>query len=169
MAWHQIYDITWTSNGLSSVTPLKFLALPWLIAFRGSWLYDHDDVIKLKHFPRYWPFAWGIHRSPVNSPHKNQWHGALMFPLICAWINDWANNRDVDYLRRHRAHYDVNVMYIYLFKKSSMRISISWLCLLLAVYYLRYGIYRSIPLTHWGRDKMAAIFLTTFTNAVSFL
>ena len=23
----------------------------------------HDDVIKWKHFPRYWPFARGIHRS----------------------------------------------------------------------------------------------------------
>ena len=43
----------------------------------------HDDVIKWKHFPRYWPFVWGIHRSPVNSPHKGQWHGALMFSLIC--------------------------------------------------------------------------------------
>ena len=28
----------------------------------------HDDVIKWKHFPQYWPFARGIHRSPVNSP-----------------------------------------------------------------------------------------------------
>ena len=33
----------------------------------------HDDVIKWKHFPRYWPFVRGIHRSPVNSPHKGQW------------------------------------------------------------------------------------------------
>ena len=33
----------------------------------------HDDVIKWKHFPRYWPFARGIHRSPVNSPRKDQW------------------------------------------------------------------------------------------------
>ena len=33
---------------------------------------NHDDVIKWKHFPRYWSFVWGIHRSPgpVNSPHK---------------------------------------------------------------------------------------------------
>ena len=30
----------------------------------------HDDVIKWKHFPRYWPFVRGIHRSPVNFPHK---------------------------------------------------------------------------------------------------
>ena len=43
----------------------------------------HDDVIKWKHFPRYWPFVRGIHRSPVNSPHKGQWRGALKFSLIC--------------------------------------------------------------------------------------
>ena len=44
----------------------------------------HDDVIKWKHFPRYWPFVRGIHRSPVNSPHKGPWRGALMFSLNCA-------------------------------------------------------------------------------------
>ena len=27
----------------------------------------HDDVFKWKHFPRYWPFVRGIHRSPVPS------------------------------------------------------------------------------------------------------
>ena len=32
-----------------------------------------------KYFPRYWPFVRGIHRSPVNSPHKGQRRGALMF------------------------------------------------------------------------------------------
>ena len=50
----------------------------------------HDDVIKWKYFPRNWPFVRGIHRSPVNSPHKSQWHGVLMFSLICVWINDWV-------------------------------------------------------------------------------
>ena len=54
----------------------------------------HNDVIKWKHFPRYWPFVRGIHRSPVNSPHKGQWRGALMFSLICDWINGWVNNRE---------------------------------------------------------------------------
>ena len=53
-------------------------------------LYMHDDVIKWKHFPRYWPFVRGIHRWPVNSPHKGQWRGAMMFSLICAWRNDWV-------------------------------------------------------------------------------
>ena len=52
----------------------------------------------------------GIHRSPVNSPHKGQWRGALMFSLICVWINDWVNNREAGDLRRYRAHYDVIVM-----------------------------------------------------------
>ena len=43
----------------------------------------HGDVIKWKHFPRYWPFVWGIHRWPVSSPHKGQWRGACVFSLIC--------------------------------------------------------------------------------------
>ena len=47
----------------------------------------------------------GIHWSPVNSPYKGQWRGALMFPLIGAWTNGWLNNRDAGDLRRHRAHY----------------------------------------------------------------
>ena len=42
--------------------------------------------------------------------HKGQWRGALMFSLICAWINDWVNKREAGDLRRHRGHYDVNVM-----------------------------------------------------------
>ena len=70
----------------------------------------HDDVIKWKHFPRYWPFVRGIHRSPVNSPHKGQWRGVLVFSLICVWINGWVNNREAGDLRRYRAHYDVIVM-----------------------------------------------------------
>ena len=51
---------------------------PWF------WLCGHDDVIKWKHLPRYWPFVRRIHRSPVNSPHRGQWRGASMFSLICA-------------------------------------------------------------------------------------
>ena len=70
----------------------------------------HDDIINWKHFQCYWPFERGIHRSPVNSPHKGQRRGALMFYLICAWTNGWINNRDAGDLRRHRAHYDVTVM-----------------------------------------------------------
>ena len=32
----------------------------------------HDDVIKWKHFPHYWPFVRGIHRLPVDSPYTGQ-------------------------------------------------------------------------------------------------
>ena len=71
---------------------------------------EHDDVMKWKHFPRYWPFGRGINRSLVDSPHKGQWRGALMFSLICVWINGWVNNREAGDLRRQRAHYDVIVM-----------------------------------------------------------
>ena len=73
-------------------------------------LRPHDDVIKGKHFPRYWPFVLGIHRSPMNSAHTGQWRWALMASLICAWINGWVNNREAGDLRRHRTHYDVIVM-----------------------------------------------------------
>ena len=51
---------------------------PWFMTLRLSlreccgvaFMPHHDDVIKWKHFPRYWPFVRGIHRSPVNSPHR---------------------------------------------------------------------------------------------------
>ena len=71
---------------------------------------NHDDVIKWKHFPCYWPLVQGIHWSSVNSPHKGRWHRALMFCLICAWINGWINNREAGDLRRHGAHYDFTVI-----------------------------------------------------------
>ena len=52
----------------------------------------------------------GNPRSSVDSPHKGQWRGALMFSLICAWTNGWANKREAGDLRRHCSHYDVTVM-----------------------------------------------------------
>ena len=70
----------------------------------------HDGVIKWKHFPRYWPFVRGIHRHPLNSPHKGQWRGALMFSLICARINGWVNTGEAGDLRRQRTHYNVIVI-----------------------------------------------------------
>ena len=78
----------------------------------------HDDVIKWKHFPRYWPFVRGIHRSPLNSSHKGQWRGTLMFSLICTWTDDSVNDRDAVDLRRHRARYDVTVMVIHKSKRQ---------------------------------------------------
>ena len=85
---------------LSDVDPV------YLRCYQGN----HDDVIKWKHFPRYWPFVRGIHQWPVNSPRKGPWRGALIFSLICAWTNRWVNNPNAGGLRRHRAHCDVIIM-----------------------------------------------------------
>ena len=67
----------------------RILRFMWCIHIRQVCL-AHDDVIKLKHFPRYWPFERGIHRWPVNSRHKGQWRGSLMFSLTCVGINGWG-------------------------------------------------------------------------------
>ena len=67
----------------------------------------HDDVIKWEHFPRCWPFVRGIHRYLVTSPHKGQWREALMFSLICVWINGWVKNREAGDLRHYCALYYV--------------------------------------------------------------
>ena len=103
------------------VAPYRWQAFVWknnyqvkfIVVIRTEWVkvsVPHYDVIKWKHFPRYWPFVREIHRSPVNFPHKGQWRGALMFTLICARMNDWVNNREAGDLRRYLAHYDVIVM-----------------------------------------------------------
>ena len=87
----------------------------------GSLFLFHDDVIKWNQLLRYWPFVWGIHRWSVNSPHKVQWRGALVFSLICALTNGWVNNwdRDTGDLRRHRAYYDVTVTFVCVYTCSS--------------------------------------------------
>ena len=90
------------------------LLTPWLhCPIKRAW-WCHQ----MEHFPRYWPFVRGIHRSPVNSPHKGKWRGALIFSLICAWISGWVNNRMAGDLRRYRAHYDITVMVSRHFVKS---------------------------------------------------
>ena len=128
-AWYYSDERQSTSNNyLNTVLLITWLrqiisgndtdTLWWMCLFRPS----HDDVIKWKHFPRYWLFVRGIHRSTVNSPHKGQWRGALMYSLICAWMNGWVNNCEAGDLRRHRAHYDVTAMgthYVVLFKCSN--------------------------------------------------
>ena len=107
----QRYFITWLDCELTKAPHIA----PWRTSYAA---YDmnalkikaHVDVIKWKHFPRNWLFVRGIHRSPVNSPHKYQWRGALVFSLICVWINCWVNNREAGDLRRYSAHYDITVM-----------------------------------------------------------
>ena len=78
--------------------------MDWTHQFYKWWRHQMET------FPRYWPFVLGIHRSPVNSPHKGQWRGALTFSFICAWINGWITNREAGDLRPTRAHYDVTAL-----------------------------------------------------------
>ena len=100
---HNIYKM-WSRDHVTSF--IMGAHTPSAVKKHGSMI----TSFKWKHFPRNWPFVRGIHRSPLNSPHKGQWRGALMFSLICVWINDWVNNREAGDLRRHRVHYDVIVM-----------------------------------------------------------
>ena len=107
--------ITWWPNGIIKIDIClngKYFFQYCLFFHEVATDSQHDDVIKWKHFPSYWPFVRGIHRSPVNSPHKGQWRGALMFSLIWAWINGWVNNREAGDLSRHRTHYDRNELFV---------------------------------------------------------
>ena len=72
---------------------------------------SYDDVTKWNHFPLYWPFVLGIGLC-------DQWRGALMFSLICAWINSWVNKREAGDWRRHRAHHDVTVIHLWLWYEN---------------------------------------------------
>ena len=81
------------------------MELPWWNIYK---LINLGDVFKWKHFLALLALCAG--KSPVNDPHKGQWRRALIFYLICAWINAWVNNRSAGGLRRHRAHYDVIIM-----------------------------------------------------------
>ena len=133
LIWVRQYSYTLSSVGLPKTTPLsrnnmnvtlyicisakRIQPKQRIITLKlwnppGYWLYRYFMMTSSnwKHFSRYWPFVRGIHWSPVISPHKGQWRGALMFSLICAWINGALNNGEAGDLRRHRAHYDVTVM-----------------------------------------------------------
>ena len=88
-------SVIWQGR-LSASLVSQVMAVGRHVLFSLGMFSNHDGVIKWKHFPRNWPFVRGIHRSPVNSPHKGQWRGALRFSLIWAWINDWVNNRKSD-------------------------------------------------------------------------
>ena len=110
----------WTNVDLGQWSMHKWVTrLQWINSFNFMKFHhqmqtaissSHDDVMKWKHVPCYWPCVRGIHRSPVNPPHKGQWHRALMFSLICARINGWAHNREAGNLRHHCAHHDATVM-----------------------------------------------------------
>ena len=77
--------------------------------------WQHFDIMPWWHhqmetFSTLLAICAGIHRSPVNSPHKGQWCRAFMFSFIGVWIDGWVINREAGDLRSYRTHYDVTVM-----------------------------------------------------------
>ena len=82
---------------------------PWFITLHKN---KTSDIVTDNSFQNN-QGQWWRHQMEtftVNSPHKGQWRGSLMFSLICVWINGWINNREAGDLRRYRAHFDVIVM-----------------------------------------------------------
>ena len=92
----------------SSVFPI------WSLIHGSSWsglIKAEPDVIMTSSNGNIFRLTGPLCQSPVNSPHKGQRRGDLMFSLICAWITCWVNNREAGDLRRHCAHYDITVMW----------------------------------------------------------
>ena len=82
------------------VTKIAVHGNPYIILFL------HDDVIKLKHFTRSWPFGRGIHRSPLpHHHHHHHWKQPLVahFAIVAKGGLFWLKFCDVTAaeLRRH--------------------------------------------------------------------
>ena len=90
------------SISVSVITPVGYFAALSSFIKLHKWRHQWDTFDAL--------LAICVGNSPLNSPRKDQLRGALMFSLICAWINGWVNNREAGDLRRFRANYDVIVM-----------------------------------------------------------
>ena len=83
----------------------------------------HETLTKLDHFmisyqmdtfPRYWTFVRGIHRPPVDFPHKRPVTRSFNFfsdPRLIKRLS--KQSRRID-LRRHRVYYDVTATLTYL-------------------------------------------------------
>ena len=85
------------------------------VGVKGTKTLSHDEVIKWKHFRRFWPFVClggGGGGKPVTGGFPSQMPVTLNVDVFCGmrWTNGWANNRDAGDFRRHGAHYDVTVI-----------------------------------------------------------
>ena len=78
-------------------------------AGKPLWLMNNAEVSTEMERSSGW-HPWYLPETLKLASHKGQWRGALMFSLICAWINGWVNNREAGDLKHHRTHYDVIVM-----------------------------------------------------------
>ena len=105
--------------------------------FMSNWAFC---VVKIKHFPRYWRFVLGIHRSrwlPLTK--AGTWSFGIFF--ICTRTSEWINNWNAGDLKPHRSHCDVTVMFyadscigmLWLFKK----VGVLWLLHILTAYLIQ--------------------------------
>ena len=108
-----------------SILSCQAIPEPVLTKHRGN-ISSHYDIMS-QPTESCWSMPWWRHQMEIftallaicagNSPEtgefptQSQWRGALIFSLICVWINGWVNNREAGDLRRYRAHYDVSVMH----------------------------------------------------------
>ena len=101
----------------------------WLFDLH-CWSFTHLVPLCQEHIPLFlpnqWHLSWWRHQMetfsvllaicegnsavPGEFPSQGQWREALMFSLLCVWINDWVNNLEAGDLRRYLAHYDVTLM-----------------------------------------------------------
>ena len=88
----------WQTDAIRTMLPIFFLCV-------CTW-WRHQ----METFSTLLAICAGNSPVPGEFPHKGQWHGALMFSLICVWINDWVNNRETGDLWHYHAHYDITVM-----------------------------------------------------------
>ena len=103
------------------------------------------------------PLCGESHRSPMNFAHKGQWPWSLMFSLICIWINGWVNNRQAGDLRRHRAHYDVTVMWKLHQQARIHHYGISRICTICILLNFDHILYQPITLNHYPLEDVHEI------------
>ena len=110
MKWPRMISMeNWYCSCTQQDETRRYTQFPWYTIFKCPWFqtwWRHQ----METFSALLALCAGNSPVLVNSPHKGQWRGALMFSLICVRINDWVNNREAGDLRRHKGHYDVSVM-----------------------------------------------------------
>ena len=72
------------------------------VIYRNTMTSSNGNIFRVTG-PLCWEFT-GPGELPTQRPVTR------MLSLICVWINGWVNNHEAGDLRRHRGHYDVNVM-----------------------------------------------------------
>ena len=83
MYWHTTFIVNHISTVFLNIEGLCFLRWHQKNSFWNTFSIPDGDVIKWKHFSPYWPFVGGFHQSPVDSPHRGQRRGTLIFSLMC--------------------------------------------------------------------------------------